>query len=150
MDAIVAEPRPAAVTEPRPKLGLRAMVIEDDPDLAEVIADYLQRSGCDGEISGEWNAATKRAMAQFISRLNAALPSEEPDHILRAMVQGYPGNACGRTAPSAIVAQSAATKAAQKAADHQVRDVATARPTVPRCFRCARGPFATSCSSRST
>ncbi len=76
-------------------------------NLARDIQSELKRVGCyDGEVSGEWSPATRRAMKTFIDRVNAALPTDEPDHILRTMVQGHPGNACGKACPSG---QTAAT-----------------------------------------
>lgn len=134
-EAAVAVP-PVLVTSPQPVVRNAAPMHTDDAQarqaLARDIQKELKRVGCyDGEISGEWNSATKRAMSNFISRLNAALPSDEPDHILRAMVQGYPGNACGRGTSSAILAQGA-TKSPRTADQPHVRDAAAARPTVPK------------------
>ena len=57
-------------------------------------------------MSGEWTPGTRRAMKAFVDRVNAALPIDEPDHILRTMVQGHPGFACGKSCPSG---QSVAT-----------------------------------------
>lgn len=136
-EAVVVTTPPVLVAPPQPVVRNAAPMRVDDAHarqaLARDIQKELKRVGCyDGEISGEWNAATKRAMGQFISRLNAALPSDEPDHILRAMVQGYPGNACGRGMPSAIVAHSTSTKASKSADQPPSRDIATARPTVPK------------------
>ncbi len=134
---VAAVAPPVLVTPPQPVVRNAAPMRTDDAQarqaLARDIQKELKRVGCyDGEISGEWNTATRRAMGQFISRLNAALPSDEPDHILRAMVQGYPGNACGRGTPSAIVAQAGATKSSKSADHSHVRDIAVARPTVPK------------------
>lgn len=87
MDAIVAEPRPTAVTEPRPKLGLRAMVIEDELDLAEVIADYLQRSGFDVEITGDGAAAVTAAhrTPPDVVVLDLGLPSLDGVEVCRQL-----------------------------------------------------------------
>jgi hypothetical protein len=96
--------------------------------LARDIQRELKRVGCyEGEVSGEWNTGTRRAMKTFVDRVNAALPTEEPDHILRTMVQGHPGHACGKSCPSgqtaasdgrclpaAIVAQQSATKSSDR------------------------------------
>jgi Putative peptidoglycan binding domain len=95
-------------------------------DLARDIQKELKRVGCyTGDVSGEWTPDTRRAMKAFIDRVNASLPIDEPDHILRTMVQGHPGSACGkacpagqasatdgRCLPAAIVAQRAVPKAA--------------------------------------
>ncbi len=110
----VARVEPAApMFIPPPQPAVRnansATVRSDDgqakQQLARDIQRELKRVGCyDGELSGDWNTGTKRAMRLFIEKVNAALPSDEPDHILRTMVQGHPGNACGRT--PVIVAQA--------------------------------------------
>jgi hypothetical protein len=95
-------------------------------DLARDIQKELKRVGCyTGEVSGEWTPDTRRAMKAFVDRVNAALPIDEPDHILRTMVQGHPGSACGKSCPAgqaaladgrclpaSVVAQKAPPKAA--------------------------------------
>jgi hypothetical protein len=69
--------------------------------LTRDIQSELKRIGCyEGETSGEWTAATKKGMKAFIDRINATLPIEEPDHILKTLVQGHPGSACGKTCPA--------------------------------------------------
>ena len=109
-------------------------------NLARDIQRELKRVGCyDGDLSGEWNSSTRRAMKTFIDKVNAALPSDEPDHILRTMVQGHPGNACGRG--GSVVAQAIPAKPS-KAVDKELaqlrdltpiqREAAVARPTVPK------------------
>ncbi len=76
-------------------------------DLARDIQRELKRVGCyDGELTGDWSPVTRRAMKTFIDRVNAALPIDEPDHILRTMVQGHPGAACGKTCPNGQSASS--------------------------------------------
>ena len=112
--------------------------------LARDIQRELKRVGCyDGDVSGEWNAGTRRAMKTFVEKVNAALPTDEPDHILRTMVQGHPGNACGR---GSIVAQNSSIKSTAKLTEKvsekrelvqrdpavSQRDAGTVRPTVPK------------------
>ena len=106
--------------------------------LARDIQRELKRVGCyDGEVSGEWSPVTRKSMKAFIDRVNAALPIDEPDHILRTMVQGHPGNACGkacssgqtmnadgRCLPAAIVAQQTAPKPVRNAETAQREAVA--------------------------
>src|SRR5207249_6454440 len=56
----------------------------------------LQRVGCySGDIDGMWTPATRSAMKAFTDRVNAALPSDQPDRILLSLVQGHQGNVCG-------------------------------------------------------
>jgi hypothetical protein len=69
--------------------------------LAREIQVELKRVGCfDGNVSGEWTPAAKKGMKSFIDRINATLPIDEPDHILKTLVQGHPGSACGKTCPA--------------------------------------------------
>lgn len=95
-------------------------------ELTNKLQKELKRVGCyDGDLSGSWNAATRRAMKSFTDRVNATLPVEDPDYILLTLVQGHTGQACGgkcpadqglsadgRCIPNAIIAQ-AARKAAR-------------------------------------
>jgi hypothetical protein len=69
--------------------------------LTRDIQKELKRVGCyAGEADGEWNAATQQSMRTFIDRVNATLPIDEPDHILKTLVQGHPGDACGKSCPT--------------------------------------------------
>ena len=111
--------------------------------LTRDIQRELKRVGCyDGDVSGEWSPRTRQAMKAFIDRVNAALPVDEPDHILRTMVQGHPGHACGqacpagqtatnqgRCLPTGIVAQAPTSAQQPKMALNESR---TGRPTVPK------------------
>jgi len=61
----------------------------------------LKRVGCyEGKLNGEWTTSTRRAMSAFAERVNARLPTEQPDSILLALVQGYPIKVCGIPCPS--------------------------------------------------
>ena len=69
--------------------------------LARDIQRELKRVGCySGDVNGEWTSGSRAAMNQFIERINATLPTDQPDHILKTLVQGHPGNACGKTCPA--------------------------------------------------
>ncbi len=97
----------------------RANDAETRAELARDLQVELKRVGCyGGEITGNWNAATRRAMAAFMDRANATLPIGEPDYILLALVQNHSDIACsaacpagqvsaedGRCVPRAVVAQ---------------------------------------------
>ena len=74
-------------------------------DVARVFAADLHRElkrvGCySGEISSEWNSASKKAMKAFLERVNAKLPVEQPDHILLTLVKGHGAEACGKGCPA--------------------------------------------------
>ena len=70
-------------------------------ELATALQKELRRVGCyAGETNGEWTAATRQAMTAFLQRLNASLPTNEPDFILLTLVQGQTGAACTAGCPS--------------------------------------------------
>jgi hypothetical protein len=69
--------------------------------LTKEIQRELQRVGCyAGDIDGEWSAQTRAAMKSFVDRVNATLPVDAPDHILKTLVSGHPGEACGKSCPA--------------------------------------------------
>jgi peptidoglycan hydrolase-like protein with peptidoglycan-binding domain len=95
-----AAPKAEIVLRPiEPPKAARAAAQGDDGakiSLARDIQRELRRVGCyAGDVTGEWSPLTKQAMKTFIDRVNASLPIDEPDFILKALVQGHPGNACG-------------------------------------------------------
>ena len=45
-------------------------------------------------------ASTRRAMREFLDRVNASLPTEQPDAILLALAQAQPGTVCGVPCPT--------------------------------------------------
>ena len=69
--------------------------------LARELQRELARVGCyDGEINGAWTTSTREAMKAFIERVNAALPTNQPDAVLLTLVKGHSGKACGAPCPS--------------------------------------------------
>ena len=63
----------------------------------------LKRVGCyRGAIDGDWGPMSRRAMAEFASRVNASLSVDRPDPLLLRMVQGHQGQACSSAAYVAI------------------------------------------------
>ena len=61
----------------------------------------LKRVGCyPGDLDGAWSASTQRAMRDFTNRVNAVLPTAEPDAILLALVQAHPDKVCGVPCPA--------------------------------------------------
>lgn len=120
--------------------------------LARDLQRELQRAGCyQGEITGNWTPATRRAMTAFIDRANAVLPVNEPDYVLLALAQSHPDITCtadcpsgqvmqesGRCVPAAVIAQSekrqkrleARRLAAARLADERVSEhVAVSEPS---------------------
>ncbi len=75
--------------------------------LAHDLQQELQRVGCyQGEITGTWNAATRRAMAAFMDRANSVLPYDQPDYVLLALVQSHQEIACAAECPAGQVQES--------------------------------------------
>ena len=61
----------------------------------------LKRVGCyAGQLNGAWTKSTRHAMNAFTDRVNAKLPTDQPDSILLALVQAYPNKVCGIPCPS--------------------------------------------------
>jgi hypothetical protein len=73
----------------------------DSMGLAREIQRHLKRVGCyDGELNGIWSPSVRRSMKSFTDHVNAALPNDAPSSVLLAMVESYPGPACGRSCPA--------------------------------------------------
>jgi hypothetical protein len=80
---------------------------ESKQQLARNLQKELKRVGCyDGELTGAWSAASRKAMAAFTDRVNATLPVDEPDYILLTLVQGHTAQACGKGCPAGQTAAS--------------------------------------------
>ncbi|HRK18043.1 MAG TPA: hypothetical protein PK970_03735 [Hyphomicrobiaceae bacterium] len=128
-------------------------------ELTKAIQGELRRVGCyGGEVNGEWSDPTRKAMREFVERVNATLPVDQPDHILKMLVQGHPGNACaqascpsgqklsaaGRCLPNAIVAQKPAQlprrAATQQATEQVVSKPATSDASAVSTVARAEGP----------
>ena len=61
----------------------------------------LKRVGCyEGELNGAWTPLTRQAMKAFTDRVNATLPTDEPDSILLTLVQAYQDKVCGKPCPA--------------------------------------------------
>ncbi|MGE0851364.1 MAG: hypothetical protein AB7O44_17350 [Hyphomicrobiaceae bacterium] len=79
----------------------RVPIPRDRDTLVRELQKELRRVGCyDGEITGTWTPASRRAMKAFTDRANASLPIEEPDAVLYAMVHSHAGPMCGKACPS--------------------------------------------------
>lgn len=129
-----AQPAPAA----RPAQPLSRAALARD------IQRELQRVGCYlGEIDGVWGGGSKRAVLVFMDRVNASLPTREPDvfmlSLLRAQTTAVCGESCprgqsftagGRCVPSTLVAQ-AGKQAPSASAEATVAEAAAAPRPVP-------------------
>jgi hypothetical protein len=63
--------------------------------VSELQRELTRVECCDGPISGHWSAQTRRAMAAFLERANAKLPTDQADGVLLALVKHHSGAACG-------------------------------------------------------
>ncbi len=116
-------------------------------ELARQLQRELKRVGCyEGDADGDWKAASRRAMSAFLTKVNATLPTEQPDYILLTLLQGHADRACGVTCPAGqavssngrcipnVVVAETARPAAQGAATVAVQQLAAAtsvaRPAV--------------------
>jgi len=91
-------------TDPAAHGRLTSSKPADDETRVQLTRDLqsqLKRVGCyAGEITGNWSPSTRRAMSDFMDRVNATLPTDEPDYILLTLVQGHAAQACGATCPA--------------------------------------------------
>jgi len=98
---VTVAPREPVGGAPAPQLVRTGIAPADRAALARELQRELIRVGCyQGEISGVWTTSSRMAMRSFIDRVNAALPIDNPDEILLALVQGYRARACTLPCPS--------------------------------------------------
>lgn len=106
----VAEWRSAIVREPTPAAtrvsAAQEATARTRAALARDIQSELQRLGCySGKIDGVWGGASRRAILSFMDRVNATLPTQEPDVFMLSLVRGQSSAVCG-VAPETIVADN--------------------------------------------
>jgi Putative peptidoglycan binding domain len=100
-------PVPVVVTvarrrvEPPVMAEPRACFPRDREAIGRQLQKELKRVGCyEGQLHGVWTTSTRQAMQTFIDRVNARLPTREPDGILLTLVQGYHDKVCGQPCPT--------------------------------------------------
>jgi hypothetical protein len=73
----------------------------DRPALARAIQRELKRIGCyRGDVNGAWTASARQAIKALTDRINASLPTDQPDPVLLAMVQSQAPGACSAACPA--------------------------------------------------
>lgn len=93
----VTAPATAAPPAARP-VQVKAPATQTPRQLARQIQSELKRLGCyGGTLDGSWGSGSRAAMTEFISAVNASLPTNEPDVILLTLLKGHKGNVCGIT-----------------------------------------------------
>ena len=92
---------PTVVTIQKRAVALGQHVVPRGRDaIGRELQKELKRVGCyAGELNGVWTTSTRQAMKAFTERVNAKLPTNEPDSILLALVQGHPNRVCGAPCP---------------------------------------------------
>ena len=72
----------------------------DREGITREIQRQLKRVGCyGGAITGVWTPSVRQAMKAFTDRVNAALPVDQPDQILLAMLQSHQQVTCASCPP---------------------------------------------------
>lgn len=98
LPSATAPQRPSDVASPAPAPRMTEVARYE---LVRSLQRELKRVGCYwGEVDGDWGTGSRRAIATFTDRVNATLPTDQPDFILLALVQGHQGNICGKGCPS--------------------------------------------------
>jgi hypothetical protein len=73
----------------------------DRPALAREIQRELKRIGCyRGDVNGAWTASAREAMKTLTERINASLPTDQPDPVLLATAQSQAPGACSAACPA--------------------------------------------------
>lgn len=89
-----AEEETIAPTQPRPTLSPRVSLTRD-------IQRELKRVGCYvGDIDGVWGGGSKQAIVLFMDRVNASLPTQEPDVFMLSLLRAETTAVCGTSCPS--------------------------------------------------
>jgi hypothetical protein len=100
---VVVPPRSVEAAGRTPVPQQPPRVIPPPGDRAALVRELhkeLARVGCyESDISGVWTSSSRRAMRAFTDRVNAKLPTDEPDYILLSLVQGHRRKACGTPCP---------------------------------------------------
>jgi len=101
-----------------------APVAKSAPDvqrrLALAIQTELKRVGCyTSRLDGSWGDRSRTAMETFIERVNASLPTREPDVFLLSLIRGQNGNVCGQPCANGQVFSNGRCVAREVLADAQ-------------------------------
>jgi hypothetical protein len=81
-------------------------------DLGLALQTELARAGCyAGPVDGKWDQRSKNAMKEFLDRVNAKLPVDQPDPALLGLARNGPDALCGRNGPLLAVGAQVVTEA---------------------------------------
>ena len=87
---------PVVSVSRREELPAPIVIPREQHVLARELQRELKRVGCyKGPLNGTWTPPTRRAMAKLIERVNARLPTAEPDAALYALTRAQSLDVCG-------------------------------------------------------
>ena len=84
----------SAPPQAQPTLAPRVSLTRD-------IQRELKRVGCYvGDVDGVWGGASKQAIVLFMDRVNASLPTQEPDVFMLSLLRAEDAAVCGTSCPA--------------------------------------------------
>lgn len=91
---IIRDGQASTAVAARPKEPLSRLALARD------IQRELQRVGCYlGDIDGVWGGGSRRAVLVFMDRVNASLPTQEPDVFMLSLLKSQTASVCGESCP---------------------------------------------------
>jgi hypothetical protein len=89
-----------AAVEPPVTANRGSITLQSRNAVLHELQRQLKRVGCyKGRIGDDWGSATRPSMIAFLERVNATLPTTEPDEVLLTLVRAAPGQVCGSPCP---------------------------------------------------
>jgi len=102
--AVRAEPTVLPVAADPSLAQLATKPLPGKVTLIKSLQEELRRVGCyAGNVDGSWGNGSRRAMNDFVRRVNASLPVDRPDFVLLALVQSHSGQVCNSGCPTGQV-----------------------------------------------
>jgi hypothetical protein len=107
----------ADAATPAPDVLVQGASLEVQRQLARQIQIELKRVGCyGGRIDGSWGDRSREAMVTFMARVNAVLPTREPDVFLLSLIKGQVRTVCDADCNRGLVSSNGRCMAATQVA----------------------------------